>query len=620
MLCSYTHRARSRVFHCVRAAVVALVIMHPSLPRSRSTESHEHGGTSSDTIIRSSSRSTESHEQSTASSETVADPLPRNPSKAELRYSKLDWDHEFLDFAEPDYDGLRHLSCRPVTHDDLYLEKSIGYDEKGPDPDLVTWDGPDDPRNPHNWSFVVKSGITGIWIFANLCTAMSSSIYSSGVGQLQQEFGMSPPVATLGVSLFLCGYAIGPIFFSPLSEKYGRKWPTLIGVFGSALFCICVALGQNIPTVLLGRFFEGTFGAAPIAIVGGGIVDIWGPEERGVALSIGIGSVMASPVLAPVIGNFIVQSYLGWRWTAWLSGIMGLACSILILIGLPETFAPVLLQRKATKARAAGNPAAHSQFDATGRGLGNVVRVYLVRPFVMLATEPILLLVTVYQAFVYGILYLIFEALPIAFREERGWALGVSALPFLAVLTGILLGTAVVIWHTRTAFVRRLRANGGRVVPEARLPLMIGGGVLLPVGCFIFAWTSDPRLTYAGMIVGSVPMGMGLYMIFVQCTNYIVDVYVTVANSAIGGNTFVRSFFGAGFPLFAPYMYHGLGVNWATSLLGFVSIAMIPIPVVFYVYGATIRSWSKNSPNKAGSTERREKSEATRRERKGSES
>ena len=340
------------------------------------------------------------------------------------------------------------------------------------------------------------------------------------------------------------------------------------------------------------------------------MVDIWGPEERGVALSVGIGTVFASPVLAPVMGNFIAASYLGWRWTAWLSGIMGLACSVLILVALPETFAPVLLRRKARKARKNGNPAAHSQFDETGGGLGQVARVYLIRPFVLLATEPILLLITIYQAFVYGILYLIFESFPIAFKENRGWELGVSSLPFLAILVGILLGATTVIWHTRTKFVASVRANNGQVIPEARLPLMIAGGILLPIGCFIFAWTSDPNLTYAGMIVGSIPMGMGLFMIFVQCINYIVDVYLMIANSAIGGNTFVRSFFGAGFPLFAPYMYHGIGVNWATSVLGFVAIAMIPIPVVFYLYGHIIRSWSKNSPNKVGVDESIEEKKA----------
>ena len=216
----------------------------------------------------------------------------------------------------------------------------------------------------------------------------------------------------------------------------------------------------------------------------------------------------------------------------------------------------------------------------------------------MLALEPILSLVTLYQAFIYGILYLVFVSYPIAFREVRGWALGPSGLPYLGMIIGVFIGAAVVITHTRTIFARSTRANNGIVIPEQRLPLMIAGGCILPVGLFIFAWTSDPRIHWIGMVIGSVPVGMGMYMVFVQCLNYIVDVYTIIANSAIGANTFVRSLFGAAFPLFGPYMYHGLGVAWATTVLAFVAIAMIPIPVLFYVYGHKVRSWSRMSKNK----------------------
>ena len=216
----------------------------------------------------------------------------------------------------------------------------------------------------------------------------------------------------------------------------------------------------------------------------------------------------------------------------------------------------------------------------------------------MLALEPILSLVTLYQAFIYGILYLVFVSYPIAFREVRHFSLGESGLPYLGMLIGVFLGAAVVIIHTRTIFARKTSANQGVVIPEQRLPLMIAGGCILPVGLFIFAWTSDPSIHWIGMVIGSVPVGMGMYMVFVQCLNYIVDVYSVIANSAIGANTFVRSFFGAGFPLFGPFMYHGLGVAWATSVLGFVAIAMIPIPVLFYVYGHRVRAWSRMSKNK----------------------
>ena len=216
----------------------------------------------------------------------------------------------------------------------------------------------------------------------------------------------------------------------------------------------------------------------------------------------------------------------------------------------------------------------------------------------MLALEPILSLVTLYQAFIYGILYLVFVSYPISFREVRRFSLGSSGLPYLGMLIGVFIGAAVVITHTRTIFARNTRANKGVVIPEQRLPLMIVGGCILPVGLFIFAWTSDPNIHWIGMVIGSVPVGMGMYMVFVQCLSYIVDVYTTIANSAVGANAFVRSFFGAAFPLFGPFMYHGLGVAWATSVLAFVAIAMIPIPVLFYRYGHRVRSWSKMSRDK----------------------
>lgn len=72
------------------------------------------------------------------------------------------------------------------------------------------------------------------------------------------------------------------------------------------------------------------------------------------------------------------------------------------------------------------------------------------------------------------------------------------------------------------------------------------------------------------------------------------------ANSALAANTLIRSAAGAGFPLFASYMYHNLGVPWATSLLGFLTAAMFPIPVLFFIYGKKVRALSKFSPTEKG--------------------
>ena len=81
-----------------------------------------------------------------------------------------------------------------------------------------------------------------------------------------------------------------------------------------------------------------------------------------------------------------------------------------------------------------------------------------------------------------------------------------------------------------------------------------------------------------------------MYTIFTQCFIYIVDCYTETANSAMAANGVVRSIFGAVFPLFANYMFHNLGVDWAATLVAFLSLIMIPVPVIFWRYGARIRA------------------------------
>jgi DHA1 family multidrug resistance protein-like MFS transporter len=224
------------------------------------------------------------------------------------------------------------------------------------------------------------------------------------------------------------------------------------------------------------------------------------------------------------------------------------------------------------------------------------MQTYLLRPFIMLAREPILLLITIYMMLIYGILYLFFEAYPISFQQHRHWAAGPAALPFIGILIGVVLGALTISFVTRTRFARKLQKHG-RVIPEERLPPMILGSVILPIGLFWFAWTSDPNISWVPQVISGVFIGWGILMIFLQGLNYIIDVYMWHANSALAANTFLRSFAGAGFPLFAQYMYDGLGVAWATSLLGFLCIAMVPAPILFFLYGAKVRKMSKFSPS-----------------------
>ncbi|PGH23747.1 hypothetical protein AJ80_02176 [Polytolypa hystricis UAMH7299] len=477
--------------------------------------------------------------------------------------------------------------------------ESSGIQDASPlkDPNLVEWDGPADPDNPVNWSLAKKWYITMMLALVTFCVTFSSSIFSQATGVTAELYGVSTEVTTLATSLVVLGFGLGPLVWGPLSELYGRMIPLFTGFAIFVIFQIPVATAQNLHTIMICRFLIGAFGCAPLAIIGGAMTDFWDPVARGVAVALFAGATFIGPIAGPIAGGFIVNSHLGWRWTAWVTLIISASFGIVGVFTVPETYAPVILQRRAARLRReTRNWALHSTLDEHRPTMSDIVTKYLSRPLQMLVLEPILLLVTIYLSIIYGILYLFFFAYPISFQEVRGWKNpGVAALPFIGLFAGIICGCVLIIYLTKTRFAHKMKKHG-RVIPEERLPPMIIAGVSLPAGLFWFSWTSKPEISWVAQTFAGVPIGLGIIVIFLQGLNYLIDVYLMYTNSAFAANTLVRSAFGAAFPLFATQMYHKLGVEWAGSLLGFLTAAMIPVPLLFYMYGKKIRAKSRFVP------------------------
>lgn len=148
------------------------------------------------------------------------------------------------------------------------------------------------------------------------------------------------------------------------------------------------------------------------------------------------------------------------------------------------------------------------------------------------------------------------------------------------------------VWETKVIFMPKL-IKAGKPIPEERLPLMTAGGISMVIGLFWFAWTSFPSISAWPQIISGVFIGNGIIMVFMPAVLYLVDVYLLHANSALAANAFLRALTAAAFPLFSRAMYEGLGVQWASSLLGFVCLALVPAPILFYVFGKQIRRKSK---------------------------
>ncbi|RHZ62104.1 hypothetical protein CDV55_104967 [Aspergillus turcosus] len=459
---------------------------------------------------------------------------------------------------------------------------------------VVEFAGPDDPLHPQNWSIKKKIAVSVMLAYTTFNATFTSSIYSTANSVVSSKFHVSTEVGTLGLSLYVLGFACGPTFFSPLSELQGRRIPILIGMFGFTVFQFAVATAENLQTLIICRFFGGFFGSCPIAVVAAVFSDIFDNHQRGLAITVFTMTVFTGPLFAPFIGGFIVESYLGWRWTEYLTGIMGASAFVLDLFFLEETYPPVVLIGKAAELRRrTRNWGIHAKQEEIEVEFGELIRKNFSRPLRILFTEPIVLLLSIYMAFLYGLLYLFLTAYPIVFQRIHGFNKGVGGLPYFGIIIGEFLGGIFIImlqpWYNR-----RLSANKDIPIPEWRLPPAILGGVAFAGGLFWFGWSgyrSDIHWivpTLSGLLTG-----FGLFCIFLQCLNYIVDAYLVFAASALAANSVLRSIAGAGFPLFSTYMFNALGVNWTGTLLGCVAAILMPIPLLFYLYGPRIRAKSK---------------------------
>lgn len=379
-------------------------------------------------------------------------------------------------------------------------------------------------------------------------------------------------------------------------EVYGRKPAVLIPYFLAAMFSFGTATAKDIQTVIITQFFAGLFGSAPVTNTGGVLSDIWAPTQRGTAIVGYAFAVVGGPVLGPIVGGAIVQSYLRWRWTEYLTGIMMMSILLVDILVLDESYPPVLLVYKARRLRiTTANWALHAEFEEWDVSFKEMANKFGVRPFQMLVT-PICFCVALHTSFVYGIIYGNLAAFPIEFQEERGWNLLVGALPFLALLLGIVLGGVANVLSQRF-YNRQSLHNGNKAVPEARLPPMMIGGVGFSGGLFLFGWTSNKSISWIAPCIGVSLIGFGFFTIFQSALNYLIDTFQRYSASAVAAIVFVRSLLAAAFPLFISPMYRKLSIPWALSVLGFFSILLVPIPFLFYIYGPRLRARGKYSSN-----------------------
>jgi hypothetical protein len=183
-------------------------------------------------------------------------------------------------------------------------------------------------------------------------------------------------------------------------------------------------------------------------------------------------------------------------------------------------------------------------------------------------------------------------AYPIVFTDIRGWSPGLSGLAFSGMAVGCFLTIGAEPLIRRMISAHQADPISGKVPAEAMVSVLCIAAVLVPMGELWFAWTCEPPVHWVWPLLAGIPFGAGNTAVFIYASNYLAHCYGIYAASALAGNSIVRSVLGGSLPLAGAAMYRALTPHWAGTLLGFVQVAIIPIPVVFYKYGHRIRKKS----------------------------
>ena len=299
-------------------------------------------------------------------------------------------------------------------------------------------------------------------------------------------------VVILGLSLFTLGFAVGPLLWAPLSELYGRRIVFLLTYSILTAFNAGAAGSQNIQTLIILRFLAGAFASSSNANAGGQIVDMWSPKQRGLAMSFLILAPFIGPALGPIAGGFLGET-VGWRW---MEGFLAIFTAVMVLVGAfgqPETYGPVLLQKRAERLTKRFGRVYKSKLEVE-KGYIDVRKLFLTalcRPWLLLVVEMIVLLLSIWIGIVYGTLYMFFSAFPIVFGIGRGWSEGFTSLAFLGVAIGMCLGVVYAIPENFRYNELVAKADSQPIPPEERLIPAMVGAPLVPIGVSIVSCTAS---------------------------------------------------------------------------------------------------------------------------------
>jgi hypothetical protein len=200
------------------------------------------------------------------------------------------------------------------------------------------------------------------------------------------------------------------------------------------------------------------------------------------------------------------------------------------------------------------------------------------------------------SAFGYGITYIVLSTFSDLFIHQYHESISISGLHYIAMCIGEVAGAEIGGPLMDFVFRKMKQRNNGTHIPEFRIPIMLPGYLLRPIGLFIYGWAAQKNAHWIIVDIGAAINAFRMQLTGQGMQAYIIDTYPDHTSSASAASQFLRGLTAFEFPLFAPTIYAALGYGWGNSLMAFLAIGFaLPASVLIWRYGPRLRAKKSSS-------------------------
>ncbi|KAH6889614.1 major facilitator superfamily transporter [Thelonectria olida] len=529
---------------------------------------------------------------------------PGSPSGEVNVSSQLDESNDHPDLAPVNTVHTRHSEGTALGHVLTGIQVRDIQSGGGPKQRvfIVDWEGSDDPFKPHNWPVWRRVGVTLQISLIALFVGSASGIDATVLPQAAHSLHVSEVAESLATGLYLVGMGLGSLVAGPFSETFGRN---VVYIGSMAVFMIWImasGLAPNFGAQIVFRFLAGCSASTPLVCSGGSVADMYNSLEKTWSFPLYAITCFGGPMLGAVMGAYIGPStVVSWRWVEWTTLISAALVLVLVMLFMPETYGPLLLQWKAAHYRAiTGDDRFRSAHEVENATLFSRLRVSMTRPFLML-TEPIIIAMTLYITVVNIVLFTFLVGWPYIFERTYGLSQGLANIVFIAMFLGTQVTFVLVplVYRKTVRQLENARSHGETIFhPEVRLwYAMYGAALAIPVSLFWLAWTSFAHISIWSAIFAVTLFGFGVTGLFLCVYMYIIDSYEIYAASALTFVALIRYVVAGGMTVVGIPFYENLGTHYTLTILGCIAAVLAPIPYILYFRGHWIRSKSRFAVN-----------------------